>query len=158
MSEQTANDIVDYAVQNKVDVIVFEYLNLKGKVYGSKKQKLHLWKKRFVYQLCLRKAHFAGIRVSPVNPANTSKLAFDGTGKVKRDEKNYSLCTFQSGKQYSTDLNASYNIGARYFIRELKKAVSEKKWSDCLAKVPDLQQRTQCTLSTLISFHVALAV
>lgn len=34
---------------------------------------------------------------------------------------------FQNGKQYHCDLNATYNIGARYFIRELLKSNSVMK-------------------------------
>ena len=37
------------------------------------------------------------------------------------DFPSYSLCRCQTGKQYNCDLNASYNIGARYDIRELLK-------------------------------------
>ena len=42
------------------------------------------------------------------NPKYTSAYAFDGSGKVKRSKKNYSLCVFPSGKQYNADLSASY--------------------------------------------------
>lgn len=96
------------------------------------------------------------IKVNRVNAKNTSQLAFDGSGKVIRDNGNYSNCTFTTGKQYNCDLNASYNIGARYFIKEINKAISVKKWSDVVAKVPQLQRRTQCTLSTLISLVAVL--
>ena len=94
-----------------------------------------------------------GIRYRRVNARNTSKLAYDGSGKVIRDKKNAKLCTFATGKQYNCDLNASYNIGARYFIKEAQENLSEKKWSQAVAKVPELGRRTQCTLSTLISLH-----
>ena len=39
---------------------------------------------------------------------------------------NRALAVFRSGKQYNADLNASYNIGARYFIREITKPLSVK--------------------------------
>jgi hypothetical protein len=65
-----------------------------------------------------------GIRVSHVNAWNTSSLAYDGTGKVERGvNHNYSICRFTTGKVYNCDLNASYNIGARYFIREIIKTL-----------------------------------
>ena len=134
--------------------IVFEYLNFKG---GSRSQRLHFWKKRYIQDITKSKAHRLGIRISRINPANTSKLAFDGSGVVKRHKDNYSLCTFTSGKEYNSDLNASYNIGARYFIREIEKTIPVKVWSRVLAKVPELGQRIHCTLSTLISLHVALS-
>ena len=35
-----------YAEENHADVIVFEYLEMQGKISGKKKQKLHLWRKR----------------------------------------------------------------------------------------------------------------
>ena len=34
------------AEEKHADVIVFEYLETKGKISGRKKQKLHLWRKR----------------------------------------------------------------------------------------------------------------
>ena len=90
-----------------------------------------------------------GIRYAMINPKNTSALAFDGSGFVKRDNDNYSLCTFNTGKRYHSDLNASYNIAARYFIREYKKSISEMKWLDLQAKVPALSKRTTCTFATM---------
>ena len=99
----------------------------------------------------MNKAHSLGIKFRRVCANNTSALAYDGSGYVKRDKKNYSLCTFKNGKQYNCDLNATYNIGARYFIKEIEKSISKKKWADVVAKVPQLSTRTQCTLSTLIS-------
>ena len=63
------------------------------------------------------KIHRDGVRVRRVCAWNTSKLAFDGSGEVERDEHNYSMCTFKTGKRYHCDLSASYNIGAQYFIR-----------------------------------------
>ena len=154
ISEQTANEIIDFAKENNVNTIVFEYLNFKKS--GSRNQKLHMWKKRYIQNITTSKAHRLGIRISTINPANTSKLAYDGSGYVKRHKDNYSLCTFQSGKEYNSDLNASYNIGARYFIREIEKTISVKKWSLLEAKVPLLGRRIQSTLSTLISLNVAL--
>ena len=47
------------------------------------------------------------------------------------------------------DLSASYNIGARYFIRELLKSLPVTEASRVKAKVPDAGRRTSCTLSTL---------
>ena len=71
-----------------------------------------------------------GIRVS---------LLMMEAGKVKRGEykqgeqtkHNYSICVFQNWKTYNSDLNASYNIGARYFIRELLKS------EPAMARLPD---------------------
>ncbi|NEO64300.1 MAG: transposase [Moorea sp. SIO4G2] len=54
-----------------------------------------------------------GGRVVEVVAAYTSKLAYDGSGVVKRNSKKYSLATFTSGKRFNADLNGAYNIGAR---------------------------------------------
>ena len=97
-----------------------------------------------------------GIRVFLVNPKNTSALAFDGSGLVTRDNSNYSMCTFKSGKRYHCDLSASYNIGARYFLREYKKSIPETEWSELAAKDPGLSKRTTWTLSTLRSLNAHL--
>ena len=96
------------------------------------------------------KAHRCGIRIRRVCAWNTSKLAFDGTGVVTRDTNNYSMCTFQTGKRYSCDLSSSYNIGARYFLREYEKSISVTKWRRISAKVPGCAKRVTRILDTLI--------
>ena len=149
LSKKVSLEIVSFAFEYMTDVIVFEYLDMNGKIFGSKKQKLHLWKKQYIQELVTHKAHRIGMRVARVNAQNTSKLAFDGSGEVIRNKKNYSICTFTTGKIYNCDLSASYNIGARYFIRELLKPLSERVRSEIWAKVPESQRRTTCTLDTL---------
>jgi len=153
---KTINEIVKLAYNNNADVIVFEYLEFKGKRYKSISQRMQMWAKRTIQLKVEHKAHNYGIRVNRVNAQNTSALAYDGSGKVKRDVTNFSNCTFTTGKKYNCDLNASYNIGSRYYIREIHKTISEKKWSLMKAKVPLLERRTQCTLSTLISLVAVL--
>ena len=37
------------------------------------------------------------------------------------------MCTFTNRKIYNCDLSASYNIDARYFIREILKSLPEKE-------------------------------
>ena len=107
-----------------------EHLDISGKAKRkSKAQRLHMWRKREIQDIVEHQAHRAGIRVRYINPRNTSRLAFDGSGEVLRDQRNASLCRFTTGKQYNCDLNASYNIGARYFIREFLKPVSETERS-----------------------------
>ena len=56
------------------------------------------------------------------------------------------------GKKYHADLNASYNIGARFFIRAAIKSLYEKKRLALWANVPEVLVRTQQTLSTLYKF------
>ena len=97
------------------------------------------------------------MRISRICPWGTSKYAYDGSGAVLRGEdggfQTYGLCKFKNGKTYNCDLSASYNIGARYFIRELQKSISVKKWSGIVAKVPECQKRTQCTYNTLLEIN-----
>ena len=150
LARKTGRSIAEYAHENHADVIVFEYLEMKGKISGKKRQKLHLWKKREIQTMCEHKAHRYGIRVSRVCAWNTSRLAYDGSGPVSRDPKNHSLCVFQSGKQYNCDLSASYNIGARYWIREIIKTLPETERSSLEAKVPAVKRRTSCVYADLL--------
>ena len=157
---KTAQFIIDTAVLYNGDVIVFEHLQLNGKKKGSKKQRLHLWKAKYVQSMVRDKAHRLSMRVSRVNAWGTSKYAYDGSGPVKRgraaDFDTYSLCRFTNGKVYNCDLSASYNIGARYFLRELLKSFSEMERLHLEAKVPQVCKRSTCTLSTLISLNAEL--
>lgn len=147
----TVNNIIKFALEYNADIIVFEYLNFTGKKPKQIAMRMQMWAKRKIQEKVAHNAHCYGIKYKRVNARNTSKLAFDSTGKVKRNNKNAQLCTFTTGKQYNCDLNASYNIGARYFIKATQENLSAKKWSQVVAKVPELERRTQCTLSTLIS-------
>ena len=149
LSRKTAGAIVDYAEENHADVIVFEYLKMQGKISGKKKQKLHLWRKRDIQKRCEHQAHRKGIRISRVCARNTSRLAYDGSGVVVRDPRNHSLCTFGTGKRYHCDLSASYNIGARYYIRELLKSLPVTERSLLEAKVPSVKRRTSCVYADL---------
>ena len=96
-----------------------------------------------------------GIRVFLVNPKGTSKFAFDGSGEVQRDNDNYTMCTFSTGKRYNCDLSASYNIAARYFLRAYMKSMTATAWSKLKAKVPELSKRTAWTLASLRAFQEA---
>lgn len=155
---KTAKFIMDIASRHAVHVIVFEHLDLAGKIRGSKKQRLALWKARYVQDMVTIKAHRLGMRISRICAWNTSRLAFDGSGRVERNiNHNYSLCKFQTGKIYNCDLNASYNIGARYFIREILREMSVTTRLSVLAKVPECDKRTTCTLSSLINLNAVLA-
>ena len=46
LGRKIAGAVAAYAEANHADVIVFEYLEMQGKISGKKKQKLHLWRKR----------------------------------------------------------------------------------------------------------------
>ena len=164
ISRKTAKEILDFAILYNVDVIVFEYLDMKGKIKGNKKQKLALWRKREMQKIVEHKAHILGIRVNRICAWNTSRLAFDGSGKVERGtyiqngetKYNYSICTFQNGKQYNCDLNATYNIGARYYIRELLKSEFVRRRLLSQTKDSDYGTGTTRTLSTLIRLNADL--
>ena len=159
---KTAQFIIETCCLYDVDVVVMEALNLKGKKRGSKRQRLSLWKAKYVQKLVEHKAHLLGMRVGYVCPNGTSKLAFDGSGEVLRGKdserchNNYSLCEFSNGKLYNCDLNASYNIGSRYYIREILGEMTERSRLSVSAKVPSLIQRSTCTLSTLYDLHAAV--
>ena len=177
ISIKTARFIIEVALQHSADVIVMEYLDFHGKRY---RQRLHMWRARYVQEMVTGKAHRNGMRISRVCAWNTSKLAYDGSGRVRRDKDNYNMCTFRSmcklpikkksrssceespideyagGKRYNCDLSASYNIGARYFIREILKSVDENQRRDILAKVPECSHRSTCTLDSLIRLRAAL--
>ena len=151
---------MDIAVSYNTDAIIFEHLDLNGRKRGSKKQKLQLWRARYVQSMVSDKAHRLGIRISRINAWGTSRLAYDGSGRVSRgreaDLESYSVCRFANGKIYNCDLNASYNIGARYFIREILKSLPVKERLALEAKVPQVAKRSTCTFSTLISINAAL--
>ena len=149
LSRKIARAVTKYAWENHVDVIIFEYLEMNGRISGSKKQKLHLWRKRDIQKRCEHQAHRKGMRISRICAWNSSRLAYDGSGTVLRDGKNHSLCTFQTGKRFNCDLSASYNIGARYFIRELLKPLPVTERSLLEAKVSAVKRRTSCVYADL---------
>ena len=161
IASKTANYIMDIAVLYNADVIVFEHLDKDGKVRGSKKQKLKMWRSQEVQSIVTNKAHRLGMRISHICAWGTSKFAYDGSGTILRGKdggfNTYELCKFQNGKTYNCDLSASYNIGARYFIREILKSVDASSRLGIEAKVPQCTKRSTCTFSTLVSLNAVLA-
>ena len=157
---KTAKYITDVAVLYNADVIVFEHLDRNGKIHGSKKQKLKMWRSQEVQAIVTNKAHRMGMHISHINAWRTSKLAYDGSGDILRGKdggfNTYELCKFQNGKTYNCDLSASYNIGARYFIREILKSLNESSRLLIEAKVPQCSKRSTCTFSTLVSLNAVL--
>jgi hypothetical protein len=160
ITQSTANKLVAFAQKYSATVIVFEHLGKlkppKG-FYGARKLRFRLqfWAKQAVFQKTLEKAHTNGLRVARVLAAGTSKYAFDGSGEVVRNAKK-DLAIFKTGKIYASDLSASYNIGARYFIKVLQKTTLEIVWLQAQAKVPELVRRTQQTLASLIKLQAVL--
>ena len=158
LAHLVARKIVDFAIANECDVIVFEYLDTKGKKRGSKKQKLTMWKHADIQNTVTSLAHQYGMRIAHICAWNTSKLAYDGSGEVLRgnkvsDSTPYDMCKFTNGKMYNCDLSASYNIGARYIIRELIKVLP-----DIMTEVSDIGSGTTRTLSTLWSINSVMMI
>ena len=153
----TVNQIIKICISYGVDVIVFE--NLRHKFKRAKKRsfraRLHRWRKIAVYNKAYEMAHRNGIRVSTVNPNGTSRYAYDGSGLVERDNDNYSICKFVSGKVYNCDLSASYNIAARYYIRETLKPLDANSRSKLETKASLALSGTKLTYNT---FKVLLNV
>ena len=158
---KTAGYIIDIAVFYNADVIVFEHLDKKGKIHGSKKQKIKMWRSQEVQSIVTNKAHRLGMRISRICAWGTSKYAYDGSGTILRGRyggfSTYELCKFSNGKTYNCDLSASYNIGARYFIREILKSLDASSRLVIEAKVPQCTKRSTCTFSTLVSLNAVLA-
>ena len=160
IADKTARAIFEFGKEYGVDVFVLEYLDFKGK---NVVKRAHFWRYKRIYKVLAQKAHQYGSRISRVNARYTSRLAFDGSGWTKRGreiapETPYALMEFPSGKTYNADLNASYNIGARYFIRHLLKTVTVTQRLALEAKVPQVAKRSTCTLSDLINLRNELAV
>ena len=156
LAHQAAREIMNFAIANECDVIVMEYLDTRGKKRGSKKQKLTMWKHTDIQNTAESLAHHYGIRVSHVNARGTSRLAYDGSGRVKRgrevsEDTPYDVCVFKSGKTYNCDLSASYNIGARYLIRVLF-----MESPDLMTKVSGIGSGTQRTLADLWKINRAM--
>ena len=165
LSRMIASAICSYAAEMQADVIVMEHLSAGGSVHrGSLSFRLGLWRKRDILKRVEHLAHRKEMRFSTVCPWNTSRLAYDGSGRVMRDPHNRSLCTFTTEdergvkrvKSYNTDLSAAYNIGLRYYIRNILETLPAKTVSELKAKVPELSARTKCTLSTLWKLNALL--
>ena len=155
IADKTAKAILDFGKQNGADVFVLEYLDFKGR---NIIKRAHFWRYKRIFKVLIHKAHQNGLRVARVNARNTSRLAFDGSGWSKRGREissktSHSIIQFPTGKTYNADLNASYNIGARYLIKELLKTVTVTQRLVLEAKVPQVTKRSTCTLSSLINLR-----
>ena len=124
ISHQISKQIINFATINSASVIVFE--DLKGwKPKGGKKrsglkQKFHSWMHRRLVQFTTEKFEELGGLVELVYARGTSSWAYDGSGKLKRSNKKYSIAVFQNEKIYNCDLSAAANIAARYWAYRLK--------------------------------------
>ena len=170
----TAEFIMKCAQEFNVDTVVFGKIDKTGRKLHPK-QRLHFWRAAYVQEMVEHKAHKALRRISRVNLANTKALAFDGSGKVdsiptdppeyikvkvwnkktktaeivKRHLNSANICRFQTGKEYAIDLNAAYNIGARFFVREIYKTLKSRQQRNVSALVPECEKRSTVTLNSL---------
>ena len=119
-AHQISRKLVGLAIKFDCQAIVVEQLKgwrpKAGRKRSPMKAKFHRWFHRMLVNRVESKAKEQGLRFLAVYPRGTSSQAFDGSGLVRRDSKNYSLCTFASGKRYHADLNAAYNIAARGLV------------------------------------------
>ena len=153
IARELSRKIIAFALQNGATVIVFEHLKgfrpKGGRRNSTLRQRFHQWQHRKLVTQVEASCQEKGIHVAFVNPRGTSSWAYDGSGRVKRDEDNASLCTFTNGKRYNTDLNASYNIGARYLITLATPSLDSNGQGRKAGKRSHLRQRTPVTLSSL---------
>lgn len=119
-AHQISRRLIMLAMTHNCQAVVAE--NLKGwRPKGGRKRtpmkaKFHRWFHRMLVDRIQSKAQEAGLRSVLVYARGTSSQAYDGSGPVKRDATNYSLCTFASGKRFHSDLNAAFNIAARGLV------------------------------------------
>jgi IS605 OrfB family transposase len=136
----TSKRIVNIAKQFNAEAIVFEHL--KGwKAKGGRKrstlrQRFHGWLKSMIRDYTEMKWQEAGGKVINVIAAYTSKLAYDGSGVVQRDSKNYALAKFTSGKRYNCDLNGSQNIAARGILQLTRRKDGKERSSKSSGRSP----------------------
>ncbi len=132
--------ITQIAQNYSADAIVFEDLKgwkpKGGKKRSTLKQRFHGWLKSLIVELTQSKWAELGGHTITVIAAYTSQLAYDGSGKLKRDQENYALATFSNGKRYNCDLNGSYNIAARGWLKLDSRKDYEKRPSKKSGRLP----------------------
>lgn len=123
IAHHVSKRIAAIAQEFNSNALVFE--NLKGwKPRGGKKrsnlkQRFHGWLKSRIFDYTQAKWAELGGKTITVLAAYTSKLAYDGSGVVKRDPKNYALALFPNGRRYNADCNGANNIAGRGIIKLL---------------------------------------
>ncbi|NET50893.1 MAG: IS200/IS605 family element transposase accessory protein TnpB, partial [Merismopedia sp. SIO2A8] len=155
IAQKVSRAIVNIAKSFDVQVIVFENLSgwrpKGGKKRSTLKQRYHGWLKSRLQELTEQKWSELGGKVQYVLPHYTSKYAYDGSGQVRRDQKNYALAVFSTGKRYNADLNGTLNIAARYWHKVLKGQKSREVW---LGKSSRHTPRIPVTLSAIWTLHL----
>ena len=83
LGRKIAGAIVKNAEENHADVIVFEYLEMQGKISGKKKQKLHLWRKRDIQKRCEHQAQSISWLIPHTRLRNCSrKTPYPTSGRI----------------------------------------------------------------------------
>ena len=156
IGQKVSSRLIKIAQQYGVKYIVFEYLKnwrpRGGKRKSTLRQRFHGWLHRRIANLTEMKWSELGGQTEYVNPRGTSSYAYDGSGKLKRDDNNRELALFKSGKQYNCDLSASYNIGARFIY----KLMGGNSPEDEHGKRPYSSPRSRDTLSILWSTPITI--
>ncbi len=131
LANQTAKQIINFAIRHNATTVVIENLRhwkpKGGKRKSTLKQRFHGWVKSAIADRLEQLGQEHGIKIVSVYARGTSSTAYDGSGKVRRDKDNYALGSFTSNKRYSIDLSASYNIAARHIAHKLKLATKHGK-------------------------------
>ncbi|NEO69733.1 MAG: transposase [Moorea sp. SIO3H5] len=140
IAQIVSKGIVEISIEYNVSVIAFEYLkNWKpkgGKKKSNLKQRFHGWLKSIIRELTEMKWIESGGKIHDVVARGTSSNAYDGSGTVWRDRKNYALARFSNGKRYNADLSASYNIAARAIQELTRRNDSENRSSKSSTRLP----------------------
>jgi IS605 OrfB family transposase len=156
IAHQCSSEIVKLAVKHNCQGIVFEHLGklkLPRDCYGAKRlrRKLQYWLQGRIQRYCRYKVHAQGLRFSRVLARGTSEYTYDGSGKIRRIGNRQIAVFSGGGKMYNSDLSASYNIGARYWIREYSKSLCRKAEVVQADKSSPCAARHQQVLASLIS-------
>ncbi len=163
IAHQYSAKLTKLAKEHNCQAIVFEHLGrlkVPRGVYGAarKRRKFHYWLQGRIQKFTKYKSPSEGILFSRVLARVTSEQAFDGSGKVWRFG-NKQIALFRHEKYYNCDLSASYNIGARYWIREIQEEIislQKKPGRDVQVATQDessyvVVARHEQTLASLIS-------
>ena len=135
-----SKQIIEIAHRYNSMAIIFEYLKgwkpKAGRRGSTLRQRFHGWLKAKIRTLTEMKWRELGGKTIDVPAAYTSKLAYDGSGLVKRNRNNYAVCRFANGKTYQADLNGSQNIAARGIIKLTRRNDREDSTSKSSGKSP----------------------
>jgi putative transposase len=121
-----SRQVIAFARAHGARVVVFEDLTRFRPKGGARRsnlrQRFHGWLHRATVSQAEASCEELGLGFALVYPRGTSVWAYDGSGKVVRLRHDYGRCRFRTGKEYDCDLSASYNIAARWFVREQMRA------------------------------------